>query len=364
MTTATKERAAPKVDALGTTALVLQNSRLTREQIDLLKKTVCKGATDDEFALFIEVCNHTGLNPFIGQIRCLQRRTKNQNTQQWEIAMVTQVGIDGFRLVAERTGKYRGQTVPQFIDAAGNPREVWLDAKKPPIACKVGVLKEGFTEPLYAIAHYEDYVQRTKDGGVNAMWRKVGIMLPKCAEAQALRKAFPQELSGLYTEEELPTNTDGEDEQTRQISTTHSASTRVGPGESATARVDADGEVVITFGRLKDQKVRLAPTSALIELFRDPWMDDGRRANASDRLGAGFVAAVDAEVKRRGIVDTITLDQIKIAEAFAQKKELTDDETLTLAQLSEDHPGVSLQRMLGQEEAAPASEEKKSGAEG
>lgn len=352
-----------RVEGVAKTALVLQNSRLTPEQIELLKKTVAKNATDDEFALFIELCNHTGLNPFARQIYCLERRTKNQATQQWERAMVTQVGIDGFRLIADRSEKYRGQTPPLYADAAGNWREVWIDKAKPPLACKVGVVKEGFSEPLYAIALYDEYVQRTAQGSPNAMWKgKPTVMLAKCAEAMALRKAFPQELSGLYTEDELPNEIE---DTPQQLSATSTASRRVDPGASATAHVDNDGDVVITFGRLKDQKMRLAPTSALIEMFRDPWMDDERKAVAEGRLGKGFVISVEEELRRRGVSDTISLDQIKLVEKFVQKKELTDDETLALAQLSEDHPGVSLKQLLGiVDEAAPASEEKKSGAEG
>jgi len=159
----------------------------TNQQIDLIKRTIAVGSTDDELKLFISQCQRTGLDPFSKQIYFIKRGGKG----------TIQVSIDGLRLIAERTCQYAGSEVWWCADD-GVWRDVWLEGK-PPAAAKAVVKKviAGQIIATTAVARFASYA------GDN-LWKKMPeVMIAKCAEALALRKAFPQETSGLYAAEEM-----------------------------------------------------------------------------------------------------------------------------------------------------------------
>lgn len=162
--------------------------QFSNEQITIMKKTVAAGVSDAEFFFFLEVCKARGLNPFNREIYAIPRSQK----------MTIQVSIDGMRILAERSGKYRGQLGPQFCAADGQWRDEWL-SDEAPVAARVGVLRADFDQPIWAVARYKAYVQAS-----NPLWKSMPeVMLQKCAESLALRKAFPQNTAGLYTNEEM-----------------------------------------------------------------------------------------------------------------------------------------------------------------
>jgi phage recombination protein Bet len=193
---------------------------LKHNKIDmaLVARTVCKGGTPDELALFGAICERTGLDPFARQIYAIKRKTKNGDV------MTTQVSIDGARLVAQRSGEYQGQHGPFWCGENGQWLDVWLSAK-PPLAAKVCVYRKGFSEPLCATATWNEYCQNDYQGNPTQMWSKFpSVMLAKCAEMIALRRAFPAELSGLYSTEEM-NQSDVQDHSVSiaQPNTTHAA---------------------------------------------------------------------------------------------------------------------------------------------
>ena len=169
----------------------------TPDQVKLLQDTIAKGSTPDEFKMFLMVCKQTGLNPFMRQIHMVKRW---DSKLQRESATV-QVAIDGFRVIADRSGQYAGQDEPKF----------GYDDNGGVLSCTVTVHRiiQGQRVPFTATAFFEEYVQTKKDGSPTQFWaQKPRLMLAKCAESLALRKAFPQDLSGLYTDDEMPDHVD------------------------------------------------------------------------------------------------------------------------------------------------------------
>lgn len=184
MTTETKDKALVSKGGL-------PSLNFTQEQVDLIKRTVCKGATDDELALFLYVAKKSGLDPLARQIHAVKRWDQSQGRE----VMAFQTGIDGYRLTAERTGKYIPGREPTFSEINGNIVSATAYVRK---------VVAGVAYEIAATAYMAEYIARKKDGSLTHIWAtKPHVMLAKCAEALALRKAFPAELSGVRADEEM-----------------------------------------------------------------------------------------------------------------------------------------------------------------
>jgi phage recombination protein Bet len=157
---------------------ITEHERLIREQY----KDAPKASVD----LLVHTWKVRGLDPLARQVYLVNRGGR------WTM----QTSIDGFRSTANRTGQLSGQEV-LYYDASGQSYPVWVQ-DQPPAAVAVYVYRKGCEKPFPGIARFKSY---NAGGG---MWAKMGdVMLAKCAEALGLRKAFPDELSGLYTDDEM-----------------------------------------------------------------------------------------------------------------------------------------------------------------
>lgn len=161
----------------------------SEKQLARLRAEYCH-LDDSEFETFVEQAERLELDPFCRQIYAVKKEGSR---------MQVLCTIDGLRIVAERSSKYAGQTPAMWCGNDGVWKDVWLE-KTPPAACRVGVMRSDFSQPLYAVARFDSYNQGT------SYWTSMpDIMISKCAEALALRRAFPARLSGCYSDAEIDT---------------------------------------------------------------------------------------------------------------------------------------------------------------
>ena len=145
---------------------------------------------------FMHIVKETRLDPLRNQIYAVSRNSRTPDGR-WEKTFTTQTSIDGFRLIAERTEKYAPGKEPTWhYDEDGRLESATAYVKK--------MTKDGTWHEVGATAYLDEYAQRDKKGNLTRFWQKMGrLMISKCAEALALRKAFPDALSGVYTDDEM-----------------------------------------------------------------------------------------------------------------------------------------------------------------
>lgn len=169
-----------------------QAKQIPESKIELIKNTVAKGATDDELAIFLHQAEKSGLDPLAKQIHFVLRISKKTGKRNVAI----QTGIDGYRTIADRTGCY----------APGEENfEYEAHSKNYPVKASVSVKKfvQGTWHEFTCSAKWTEYAVYYGPN-LGDMWAKFPeTMLAKCAEAKALRKAFPAQLAGIYTHEEM-----------------------------------------------------------------------------------------------------------------------------------------------------------------
>lgn len=186
----------------GALAIRPDQTQWTEEQGAVLRQSgIDNQVATEELSAFLHLCQRTRLDPFSRQIYLIGRWDNRQQRKVY----TPQTSIDGYRVIAHRAAAEAGHSLGYedtlWCDASGKWRDVWLpDA--PPAAAKVTVIRNGMR--FSAVARYSEYVQTKKGGEPSGLWGKMpATMTAKCAEALALRMAFPHDLAGVYTAEEM-----------------------------------------------------------------------------------------------------------------------------------------------------------------
>lgn len=182
----------------GAASLVVRDAspmEFTEAQRRMIRDAYANGASDEEFAVLMEIARARRLNPLLRQIHFVSRWDNEKHRPVW----AAQVSIDGLRAIAERTGLYLGQDEPEFVENPDGTIKL----------CKVRVWRRDWPRPAVGVAYWNEYCQMARDRATGktrptAMWARMPrVMISKCAESLAMRKAFPEDMSGLYTSEEM-----------------------------------------------------------------------------------------------------------------------------------------------------------------
>lgn len=187
----------------GELAITQDQTDWTEQQVAALKTLgVSNDVTQADLAIFLTQSKRTGLDPFSRQIYMIGRKQKTPNG--YETKQTIQVGIDGLRAIAHRVAQQCHEVFSMsdtlWADSSGVWHDVWL-APMPPAAAKVSVKRGGGV--FSAVAIFKEYAP-IYNGKLSGMWAsKPALMIAKCAEALALRKAFPSDMSGIYTVDEM-----------------------------------------------------------------------------------------------------------------------------------------------------------------
>lgn len=257
--------------------------------------------TKPELAAYLHECQRRRLDPFAKQIYLLGRWNRQAGRKVYR----SQTSIDGFRVIARRAadkaGIDYGYEATLWFDDKGTRHEVWL-SDKPPAAAKVVVIRNG--QRFDAIARYAEYVQVNDKHEPVGMWKSMPAgQTAKCAEALALRKAFPEDLGGLYTDDEMA-QADNPQRVTAEVVHAEPAANGDAPGAAqpsaspALERVRSNGqwiqEALERSGQLPDKAAALAMWSEIADRLAK---GDLTKKEADDIAGLVRARVADLEAE-------------------------------------------------------------------
>jgi len=189
---------------------VVAKRGVTFPQWNALCNSVYPGANPNSVILVLDYCKARGLDPMKKpchivpmEVEVAKRKPDGTVVKTDEWRDVVMPGIYEYRTTAQRTGEYLGHDEPAY-----GPLEKFAGVEAP-AWCKFTVYrwntKAQAKTAFPVVVYFREVVATTRrDGTANARWRRAPIqMLVKCAEAAALREAFPEELGGVATAEEI-----------------------------------------------------------------------------------------------------------------------------------------------------------------
>lgn len=290
------------------TALALRDDQTEwdQQQIAVLEANgIDKDVSDAELAAFLHECQRRKLDPFSRQIYLIGRYDRRKGRKVYR----SQTSIDGFRLIARRAADRSGidysyeDTI--WFDDKGQRHEVWLQPGQP-AAAKVVVVRNG--NRFDAVARFGAYVQTDSDGRPQGLWRNMpDVLIAKCAEALALRKAFPEDLGGIYTEEEM-----AQADNPQRVTATVEV-VRDEPSQQASAPAE---DPWLTAA------MEAAPKHPTLDDCAVVWRESSARVHAGelDKAGASRLQAV---LRKR-------MEELKAAAEQQAAAEVVDGEVVTL----------------------------------
>jgi phage recombination protein Bet len=341
------EHHADVVPISGSLAITPDQTRWTAEQVAaLMDHCGLKDVPQGDAYAFLHLCQRTGLDPWAREIYLIGRKVREKN-QPDRMKYQAQTGIDGYRHIAERTGVYGGRLGPYWCGPDGNWKDVWL-SDEPPAAARVGIVRKDIDSPFYGTVSYREYVpmtdvwengRRTGEQKPQGLWSKMPAhMLAKCAEALAIRTAFPRQVGGVYVEEEMH-QADAEAEAAEKAAAAERRAQQRrelvrpwGPGEPAspadTAPADVvEGDVVTDvvtldrdglWGELQAQAQILGQT---VPAMTRRWVKANRK-NIDDATAEELLTLVEAN--RARVAEAAKAQITEVAETTALPDDVTE----------------------------------------
>ena len=359
--TVTEHPASREIMAQGRLTVETAQSWWSGPQLAALESIGLAEVPKEDLLAFLHLCQRSELDPFAREIYLIGRKDR---TAPSGMKYTAQTGIDGYRHIAERTGEYAGREGPWWCGPDGQWTDVWL-SDEPPAAAKVNVFRSNRPMPFTAVAVYREFVPMTAVWENNrkvgekpsGLWNKMpGHMLAKCAEALALRQAFPRQASGIYVTEEMHA-ADSVEKDTEmaeaqkgfveaRAALAATGLVATGPGEPATMEQTAPGDVVA--GEVEPDRdalwaeleVQAAVLDKTVRQLTTRWVKANRK-NIDDATAAEL--AVLVESNRPRVAEKVK-EAVEVVAAETVIPEVDDDpdpDTLPLAatpDTTEPHP--------------------------